>query len=184
LRAPYKRRRETLIFEFTYNNETYTLNVEEKDGHFVVSMGSKQYELDAHEVSPGCLSILRGDESRRVFVAGADGVIYIDIGGVKYRLEELVEAAEKAAGSGGPGMGTGGRLLMPMPGKVIKVNVSEGDAVEAGQTLVIIESMKMEQNIKTPVAGTVKKVHVKEGLQVDLEATLLEVEPHEDPKGE
>ena len=172
-----------MIFEFTYNNETYTINLEEKNDHFIVLVGDKQYELDAHEVSHGCLSILKGDESRRVLVAGAAGAIYIDVGGVKYRFEELKEAAEKAAGSGGMGLGTGGKLLMPMPGKVIKVNVSEGDAVEAGQTLVIIESMKMEQNIKTPVAGTVKKVYVKEGLQVDLEETLLEVEPHEEPKG-
>ena len=71
---------------------------------------------------------------------------------------------------------------MPMPGKIIKVNVSEGDAVVAGQILVIIESMKMEQNIKTPVTGTVKSVHVTEGQQVDLEEALIEVEPEE--KGE
>jgi biotin carboxyl carrier protein len=170
-----------MIFEFTYVDETYTVNVERKDDSFIVAIGDRQIELDAQEVSPGCLSILKEGESQRVYVAGEEGVIFVDVDGIKYRLDEIMEGAERAGSSAGMVLGAGGALLMPMPGKVIKINVKEGDAVEAGQTLVVIESMKMEQPVKTPVAGTVKKVNVTEGQQVDLEETLLEVEPTENP---
>ena len=173
-----------MIFEYTYNNSPHTVNVEEKDGSFIVSIDDRQFEVDAKEASSGCLSILHEGYSRRIFVAEADGATYVDIGGMKIRLDELKEGDDKAGRAGGLGLGAGGALLMPMPGKVIKVNVSDGDAVEAGQTLIVIESMKMEQPIKTPVAGTVKKVHVTEGQQVDLQETLLEVEPAEESTGE
>ncbi len=165
-----------MLFEFKYGDKEYTVNVEEKSGTYIVSIGDETREVDAREVFPGCLSILHDGVSRTIYAASGDGKVLVDIGGVKYRIDELVEE-EDSGGGYTDDLAKGGILVMPMPGKIIKVNVSEGDAVDAGQTLVVIESMKMEQNVKTPVAGTVKKVNVKEGQQVDLEVTLVEVEP-------
>lgn len=55
----------------------------------------------------------------------------------------------------------------PMPGNIWKVLVKEGDQVEEGQALIILEAMKMENEISAPAAGTVAKVHVDEGASVD-----------------
>ena len=63
-----------------------------------------------------------------------------------------------------------------MPGKVIKVNHLEGDSVEKGQVLIIMEAMKMEHRMEAPVAGTVTKLHCKEGDVVDQGFQLLEFE--------
>jgi biotin carboxyl carrier protein len=63
-----------------------------------------------------------------------------------------------------------------MPGKVIEVLVAEGDNVEKGQGLVIVEAMKMENEVRSPIAGEVKEIKVKPGDAVEGGAVLLIVE--------
>jgi 3-methylcrotonyl-CoA carboxylase alpha subunit len=70
-----------------------------------------------------------------------------------------------------------GAILAPMPGKVIAVDVSEGEAVEAGQRLMVLEAMKMEHALTAPFAGTVTELAVSQGSQVQVEAVLAVVEP-------
>jgi len=70
-----------------------------------------------------------------------------------------------------------GAILAPMPGKVIAVNVAEGEVVEAGQRLLVLEAMKMEHALTAPFAGTVVELAVSEGAQVEVEALLARVEP-------
>jgi biotin carboxyl carrier protein len=65
---------------------------------------------------------------------------------------------------------------VPMPGKVIAVLVSEGDTVEKGQGLVIVEAMKMENEVRSPIAGAVKEIKVKPGETVEGGAVLVVVE--------
>jgi acetyl/propionyl-CoA carboxylase alpha subunit len=64
----------------------------------------------------------------------------------------------------------------PMPGKIVKVLVSEGDLVEAGHGVVILEAMKMENEIRTTVAGTIKAIKVRETDAVEKNAILIEIE--------
>ena len=64
-----------------------------------------------------------------------------------------------------------------MPGKVTKLAVSVGENVRRNQTLVIVEAMKMENEIKTSIDGVVAKVHVAAGDLVDAEKILIEIEP-------
>jgi biotin carboxyl carrier protein len=65
-----------------------------------------------------------------------------------------------------------------MPGQVRAVNVSEGDAVTKGQTLLILEAMKMEIRVQSPQTGTVKKLFVEQGQSVEREQILVEIEEH------
>jgi len=66
-----------------------------------------------------------------------------------------------------------GSLLAPMPGTVVRVEVSEGDEVSEGQTVIVLEAMKMEHSIKSPAAGTVSRLPVALGAQVDTGETLV-----------
>ncbi len=72
-----------------------------------------------------------------------------------------------------------GAILAPMPGKVIAVDVAEGDAVTAGQRLMVLEAMKMEHSLTAPFDGTVTQLSASEGGQVQVEAVLCVVEPAE-----
>jgi 3-methylcrotonyl-CoA carboxylase alpha subunit len=68
-----------------------------------------------------------------------------------------------------------GELTAPMPGQVRAVNVSEGEAVTKGQTLILLEAMKMEIRIQSPNAGTVSRLFVKQGQTVEREQMLIEI---------
>ncbi len=67
-----------------------------------------------------------------------------------------------------------GRLAAPMPGRIVQVLVGPGDAVEAGQPLLVLEAMKMEHTIKAPSAGVIAAVHYQVGDQVEEGADLAE----------
>ncbi len=69
-----------------------------------------------------------------------------------------------------------GACVAPMPGKVVKLLVAEGQAVEAGEVLVILEAMKMEHSVKAPESGVVEKILVSEGEQVDVDAVLAVID--------
>ncbi|KLI62985.1 acetyl/propionyl/methylcrotonyl-CoA carboxylase subunit alpha [Aurantiacibacter marinus] len=73
-----------------------------------------------------------------------------------------------------------GDILSPMPGKVIAVDVAEGDAVTAGQRLMVLEAMKMEHALTAPFDGTVSELNASEGGQVQVEALLARIEPAEE----
>lgn len=81
--------------------------------------------------------------------------------------------------AGGAASAADGAILAPMPGKVIAVDVSEGDAVTAGQRLMVLEAMKMEHALTAPFDGTVTELSASEGGQVQVEAVLCVVEPEE-----
>ena len=68
------------------------------------------------------------------------------------------------------------KVSVPMPGKIIAVLVAEGDAVEKGQGLVIVEAMKMENEVRSPITGEVKEIKVKPGDTVEGGAVLVIVE--------
>jgi len=78
--------------------------------------------------------------------------------------------------SGGGHHHTAGELTAPMPGQVRAVNVSEGDAVTKGQTLLVLEAMKMEIRIQSSTDGTVVKLYVKPGQTVEREQILIEID--------
>lgn len=93
-----------------------------------------------------------------------------------------VEAESRAllrerAGQGGPGARQHGPLIVkaPMPGRVVRLWVAEGDTVEAGQRLLAIEAMKMENEVRAPHAGTIASIGVAAGDSVELGEELLTV---------
>ncbi|WP_155897121.1 biotin/lipoyl-containing protein, partial [Bacteriovorax sp. BSW11_IV] len=72
--------------------------------------------------------------------------------------------------------GSAGELMTQMPGKIVKISVNVGDTVVKGQTLVILEAMKMENEIKAGIDGVVKAIHIKEGDALDQGVLMMELE--------
>jgi len=105
------------------------------------------------------------------FVEDARTVVFADGQSFEFALE--------SRGSGTAAAGDGA-ILAPMPGKVITVDVAEGDAVTAGQRLLVLEAMKMEHALTAPFDGTVTELAATEGGQVQVEAVLCVVEPAEE----
>ena len=165
---------------------------------WVVRTSGESTEVEVERVLGG-FEVILGDQRRRVEVIRLDGVIaslrYVDDGrsySVSYRrgparhwrigvcsrtfeLETLtpVEAIETSAAAVMEGPS---RLDAPIPGKVVKVHVNVGDEVEAGQPLVVLEAMKMENELTAEQAGKVIAVHVEPGQTVNAGEPLAELE--------
>lgn len=108
---------------------------------------------------------------------GARGTYALRIDGRRYQVDALDERtrairdlADAARAPSGPAP-----LTAPMPGLVVRVHVAVGDAVIAGQPLVVIEAMKMENELRALAAGTVRAVHATPGQPVEKGAVLVEV---------
>ncbi|HEY7472743.1 MAG TPA: biotin/lipoyl-containing protein [Gemmatimonadota bacterium] len=107
----------------------------------------------------------------------------LSVAGWTHELRVESDAAHRVAELGLAGGGGSGpaRIRAPMPGLVLALEVVEGERVEEGQGLLIIEAMKMENEIRAPAAGIVRRLAVSAGDAVEREALLCEIEP---PSGE
>jgi biotin carboxyl carrier protein len=87
---------------------------------------------------------------------------------------ELIDPRRKAFDAGGSA--SKGEIRTPMPGAIVRVPVSVGQEVAAGQVLVVVEAMKMENEFKAPMAGKVAAVHVRAGQAVEAHTVLVSLE--------
>jgi biotin carboxyl carrier protein len=124
--------------------------------------------------------LLLGDQVHRVLVRAGQGrgryVLWVD--GTRFEVEALDErtrAIRELSASTSKPSGPA-PLVAPMPGMIVRVHVSDGDAIQPGQGLVVMEAMKMENELRATAAGTVKRVLVTPGTAVEKGALLLEME--------
>jgi pyruvate carboxylase subunit B len=155
------------------------INVELEPGLATVDGAQRAASLRAVEGTPVRLVTI-GTEVHRVIVRrrAGRGAYTLWIDGFSYELEALDERTRTirdltaaAAGPAGPVP-----LLAPMPGLVVRVNVKAGDTVEAGQGLIVMEAMKMENELRAHGAGVVKAVRVAPGDAVEKGAVLVEMD--------
>jgi biotin carboxyl carrier protein len=164
-------------FEFLVNGVLKKVTLDKKENNYVFSDGEESIEADIQQISPHQISVLLGDASVRIYTARAKDRRYFCIDGQQFAVEEPTEEAESFRK--GEEKTAEGTILVkaPMPGKVIKICVSEKEAVRKNQTLAIVEAMKMENEIKASVDGTIKEIHAAAGDLVDSEKPLIELEP-------
>ncbi len=167
--------RSKVEFEFIIDNELRKISLEKKENVFVVSDGEKKYDADIQFISPNALSILIEGKSHLVYLASDADKKYLSLEGQQFIVQES-QAGEKEFGKGEEKSHEDELLVKaPMPGKVIKINVSENDEVRKNQTLAIVEAMKMENEIKSTVEGYVKKILASPGDLVDSENPIIEL---------
>ncbi len=144
---------------------------------YKVRIDGHQQTIDARRLGPSRVSLLIEGQSREVNLARGGDDFDCLIANQRFRFRLLSEERARRAAARAGQEHTGRReVRASMPGKVVDVLVKIGDAVEAKQGLLIIEAMKMENEIKTPGAGEIKEVHVKAGQAVEAGEVLVVVE--------
>lgn len=118
------------------------------------------------------LEIAVNDKILRGHCMKVNGVLWCHLNGRTLIYESQSQRSQKQSAQ----LGSGNEVVAPMPGKIIKVLVSDGQAVEAQQVLVVMEAMKMEYSLKSPSDKKVKNVSCKEGGIVQLGQTLVTFE--------
>jgi len=143
-------------------------------GHRVVEIDSDR--LDAvKEVEPGVYSVLLNGRSYEIRVHEGAGGLSAEAGALRFAIEvrDPRDAARGSRASTGSGRQ---KVVAPMPGKVIRVLAKAGDSVEAGQGLVVVEAMKMQNEMKAMHAGRVIEIRAGAGDTVGAGDTLVILE--------
>ena len=143
---------------------------------YKVTIDGQEHLVDAHQVQSSVWSVLYGADSFEVDVQGREEDHEVLISGDCYKfslMNEQRKALLRTAGKGGAGKAM---VTSPMPGKVVKILVAAGEEVTADQGVIVVEAMKMENELKSAVTGKVKEIFVKEGEVVESGAKLLFVE--------
>lgn len=151
--------------------------VEIVDEHHVLLDG-KLYEVDFNAINDQPVySLLLDAHSYEAYVYPADNAWQVLLHGRSYPalVEDEREKRLRSSNSGGPGEGSEYHLKAPMPGLVVSIPISEGQQVERGDVLVVLESMKMQNELKSPRSGVISRVRIKPGEGVVQHQTLLSV---------
>tara|TARA_R110002124_G_scaffold76694_6_gene205390 strand:+ start:1965 stop:2468 length:504 start_codon:yes stop_codon:yes gene_type:complete len=138
--------------------------------------GAIPCQLDPTGTPGGYMLRVRGRAHDVRLAAGPD-VTFVHVNGKTYAIGR-VDPAERLAGN--ESGAASDRLVAPMPGVVVSVNVKPGDQVEEGQPLLVIESMKLETSLTAPRDGVVAEIPFAEGDSFGLKATLALLAPEEE----
>jgi biotin carboxyl carrier protein len=159
----------------TIGGQTFEVDINRRAANIVeAQVGDRKYVLEARAVQPGLYWLNWENRSIEVVVTEKNDGCLVMLGG-RQILVELgdVRTSLRHAQQGQQGTV---QVRAPMPGKVIRVLVKDGDSVEANQGIVVMEAMKMQNEIKSPKNGTVKKIGITAGSAVNSGDLLAEVE--------
>ncbi|MGH7810429.1 MAG: biotin/lipoyl-containing protein [Candidatus Binatia bacterium] len=167
-----------MAFIGTLGDESYTVEIEETGKSvYRISVDGHEFVVDGKKTGRTNYSLIVDNRSFEIEVDNTGDEYRVLVDGRSYHIH-LVDERRVRLGGNQAGARMQGRqnVSVPMPGKVIAVLVAEGDQVEKGQGLIIVEAMKMENEVHSPIAGEVKEIKVKTGETVEGGAVLLIVE--------
>jgi biotin carboxyl carrier protein len=140
-----------------------------------VWVDGKPRSVDFLSLGPTLFSVIMDNAQHEVVVENREDAVEVLMKGRLYTGTVLDERAQLMRSRRGGDANDSGEVTVraPMPGLIVAVLVSEGEHVKAGQTLVILESMKMQNELKAPRAGTVQRVSVQAGTTVEQRKVLV-----------
>ncbi len=158
----------------TLGGRSEPVEVTGSDGRYQVTLGGRTWEVDARLTAQGIASLLVGSVSHVADVTDDAGRCVVDVGGETYAIQVEEHTRWTIRTRGGAAAGPRGQTLVaPLPGRITRVAVAPGEAVAAGSALVVIEAMKMENELRASAPGTVMEVRVQAGQAVNAGDVLV-----------
>ncbi|RIH63158.1 biotin/lipoyl-binding protein [Mariniphaga sediminis] len=169
-----------MAVEIKINDRLAWVRLVKQNGNLLeVEVDGKIYQVDLLHTQDGTFSIIENGRSYNIeLVPQKQPKKYVAHTLYDTFNVEVVDAeARYLINRGSNGVGKDEKTITsPMPGKVVKILVSQGDIIKKGDTAIIISAMKMESEYKAPIDGVVKKVNTKEGETVEGNQILIEIE--------
>ena len=162
-------------YEYIHNDEKLSIDLDISGESCKVRIEGSEKELDFRYIDEHTISLLNSDGNIIAFCARSDNAVHVFIDGEKYVLKEISGEADFGGEAGGFQQEKG-LVTTPMPGTIIKFLVDEGDPVEIDQGLVIVEAMKMENEIRSTVKGKVIKLNFNPGDAVNIGVPIIDLE--------
>jgi len=159
------------------DEQSYEIEID-NDGAILVN--GELRDVDFLNLGGSLYSIITGNKSLEAVIDDDEGKIAVMMGGQLFETQVLDERAMLLMQRRGGLKITSGEVNAPMPGLIVIVTVEVGQVVAQGDTVVILESMKMQNELKSPVAGVVRAIHVEASQAVDKGQMLVEIGPPPD----
>jgi biotin carboxyl carrier protein len=164
-----------MLYDVTIDGKKYRLDLNRADGRWYCRLDGREIEVDAVLARPDVLSLRIGNYAYEIKSERVANDLHLWVGSTSFAAEvrdpRSLRGRTRAADDHGPK-----KIVAPMPGKVVRLLVREGDQVELGAGVAVVEAMKMQNEIKSPQKGTVKKILVTEGAAVNAGDVLAIVE--------
>jgi acetyl/propionyl-CoA carboxylase alpha subunit len=159
-------------YRFQNRGQVFELSIERQGEVYQVATDGKLISFEVLDIQPGQLSLSSNGRSITLYWAADGDGKWISFDGCTYFLEKpaarVTRQLDEPAGSE--------MVRAPMPAQVRAIQTTQGEQVEKGQTLLLLEAMKMEIRIKAPVVGRVARLMVSDGQAVEKEQLLVEIE--------
>ena len=164
-----------MTYDIAIDGKNYRLDLNRQEGSWSCRLDGREVEVDAVLARPDVLSLRIGNQAYEVKCERVGGDLHLWVGSVRFAAEvrdpRSLRGRVRAVDDHGPK-----RLTAPMPGKIVRVLVCQGDEVETGAGVLVVEAMKMQNEIKSPKKGTIQKILVSEGAAVNAGDVLAIVE--------
>jgi biotin carboxyl carrier protein len=164
-----------MTYDVTIDGKNYRLELDRVEDRWSCRLDGREIESDAVLARPDVLSLRIGNKAYEVKCERVGGDTHLWVGSTRFAVEvrdpRSLRSRVRTADDQGPK-----KVTAPMPGKIVRVLVREGDAVNQGAGVVVVEAMKMQNEIKSPKKGTIKKILVSEGAPVNAGDVLAIVE--------
>jgi biotin carboxyl carrier protein len=165
-----------MIYEVTIGDRTHRVDLVRAGTGWKCNLDGREFAVDAVPAQNGALSLLlegRSYEVRQQLEGDETGIV-VDRERFKVVVRDPRSLRSRRIREGrGQGMR---KIIAPMPGKVVRLLAAPGDEVEAGQAVLVIEAMKMQNELKAPQKGRVAKLYAGEGAAVEAGQILAEIE--------
>jgi acetyl/propionyl-CoA carboxylase alpha subunit len=164
-----------MIYRYQVDGNIFEVHLDRQGDFFRAIVGDQTYQVQVLDRQPGQISLRLGDRPITLYWAADGGQKWISREGCTYLLKkpEPLSARNQVEDSGG------NLVRSPMPAQVQELFIAEGDQVENGQTILLLEAMKMEIHIRAPKTGRIKKLYVQQDQSVERGQSLVELEPGE-----
>ncbi len=162
-------------YNYQHNGQTYTLNIEQQpDGQFAVSIGERTIPVKVQPLSNGGWRLLVDGQSHTIYAAAQGDQRYVQVDAETFTLTVPSSKSTRRTSQIG-----GAELVAQMPGQVTAVLVQDGEKATRGQTLMILEAMKMEIRVTAPSDGLVQQILVHQGTVVERGQRLVLFEAYQ-----
>jgi biotin carboxyl carrier protein len=164
-----------MTYDVTIEGKNYRIELNHSEGHWQCRLDESPIEIDAVLARRDVLSIIMNGKAYEVKRERTPTDMHLWVGSSRYAATVRDPRSLRSRASADDGRGPR-KLIAPMPGKVVRVLVEENAEVDVGQGLLVVEAMKMQNEIKSPKKGVVRKMVAAEGASVSAGDVLAVVD--------
>lgn len=163
---------------FAIAGKEHVVRIESISGNkYSAELDNKKINFEYVNLSENCFSIFIGEISYKVYFSESNEKLHIFVNGDHFNVEEVSGSYQnRQTVDVHKRISTESNVSAPMPGRILKILVSESQEIEVNQPLFIVESMKMENEVQSPIGGKVKSINFKENDLVSVGDTIIEIE--------